>query len=65
MNVVLAEPFCPRRQRELARALAQAGAAVAEAGSMANACVRLRHRDYDALRSVPGTVGRTLHADAS
>ncbi len=32
---------------------------------MASACVRLRHPDYDALRSVLDTVGRTLHVCAS
>ena len=37
----------------------------AEAGYLANACVRLRHPDYGALRSVLGTAGRTPHVCAS
>jgi carbamoylphosphate synthase large subunit len=36
-----------------------------EAGYMANAYVRLRHPDYDALRGMLDTVGRTLHVYAS
>jgi hypothetical protein len=65
MNVVPAEPFCPRRRREFAWALAQAGATVTAAGYLASACVRLRHPDCNALRSLPGAVGRSLPVDAS
>jgi phosphoribosylaminoimidazole carboxylase (NCAIR synthetase) len=36
-----------------------------EAGYMANAYVRMRHPDYDALRAMLDTVGRTLHVHAS
>jgi hypothetical protein len=36
-----------------------------EAGYLANACVRMRHPDYDVLRSMLGTGGRTLHVCAS
>jgi formate-dependent phosphoribosylglycinamide formyltransferase (GAR transformylase) len=36
-----------------------------EAGYMANAYVRLRHPDYDALREMLDNVGRTLHVYAS
>jgi len=36
-----------------------------EAGYMANAYVRLRHPDYDALRGMLDNVGRTLHVYAS
>jgi formate-dependent phosphoribosylglycinamide formyltransferase (GAR transformylase) len=36
-----------------------------EAGYMANAYVRMRHPDYDALRGMLDAVGRTLHAYAS
>ena len=36
-----------------------------EAGYMANAYVRMRHPDYDALRAMLDTVGRTLHVYAS
>jgi carbamoylphosphate synthase large subunit len=36
-----------------------------EAGYMANAYVRMRHPDYDVLRSMLDTVGRTLHVYAS
>ena len=35
------------------------------AGYMANAYVRMRHPDYDTLRGMLDTVGRTLHAHAS
>ena len=35
------------------------------AGYMANAYVRMRHPDYDALRGMLDTVGRTLHVYAS
>jgi formate-dependent phosphoribosylglycinamide formyltransferase (GAR transformylase) len=35
-----------------------------EAGYMANAYVRMRHPDYDALRGMLDTVGRTLHVYA-
>ncbi len=35
-----------------------------EAGYMANAYVRLRHPDYDRLREMLDTVGRTLHVHA-
>jgi hypothetical protein len=35
------------------------------AGYMANAYVRMRHPDYDALRDMLDTVGRTLHVYAS
>ncbi len=36
-----------------------------EAGYMANAYVRMRHPDYEALRGMLDTVGRTLHVYAS
>jgi carbamoylphosphate synthase large subunit len=36
-----------------------------EAGYMANAYVRMRHPDYDALHAMLDTVGRTLHVHAS
>jgi carbamoylphosphate synthase large subunit len=36
-----------------------------EAGYMANAYVRMRHRDYDTLRGMLDDVGRTLHVYAS
>ncbi len=36
-----------------------------EAGYMANAYVRMRHPDYDVLRGMLDTVGRTLHVYAS
>jgi carbamoylphosphate synthase large subunit len=36
-----------------------------EAGYMANAYVRMRHPDYDALRAMLDAVGRTLHVYAS
>jgi len=36
-----------------------------EAGYMANAYVRMRHPDYDVLRAMLDTVGRTLHVYAS
>jgi len=36
-----------------------------EAGYMANAYVRMRHPDYDALRGMLDDVGRTLHVHAS
>jgi carbamoylphosphate synthase large subunit len=36
-----------------------------EAGYMANAYVRMRHPDYDALRTMLDAVGRTLHVYAS
>jgi phosphoribosylaminoimidazole carboxylase (NCAIR synthetase) len=36
-----------------------------EAGYMANAYVRMRHPDYDALRTMLDAVGRTLHVHAS
>ncbi|HEV2451378.1 MAG TPA: hypothetical protein VGS62_05585 [Streptosporangiaceae bacterium] len=36
-----------------------------EAGYMANAYVRMRHPDYDALREMLDAVGRTLHVHAS
>jgi carbamoylphosphate synthase large subunit len=36
-----------------------------EAGYMANAYVRMRHPDYDALRGMLETVGQTLHVYAS
>jgi carbamoylphosphate synthase large subunit len=36
-----------------------------EAGYMANAYVRMRHPDYDALRGMLDAVGRTLHVYAS
>jgi formate-dependent phosphoribosylglycinamide formyltransferase (GAR transformylase) len=36
-----------------------------EAGYMANAYVRMRHPDYDALRGMLDNVGRTLHVYAS
>jgi formate-dependent phosphoribosylglycinamide formyltransferase (GAR transformylase) len=36
-----------------------------EAGYMANAYVRMRHPDYDALRGMLDEVGRTLHVHAS
>jgi formate-dependent phosphoribosylglycinamide formyltransferase (GAR transformylase) len=36
-----------------------------EAGYMANAYVRMRHPDYDALRGMLDTVGRTLHVYAN
>jgi formate-dependent phosphoribosylglycinamide formyltransferase (GAR transformylase) len=36
-----------------------------EAGYMANAYVRMRHPDYDVLRDMLDTVGRTLHVYAS
>jgi carbamoylphosphate synthase large subunit len=36
-----------------------------EAGYMANAYVRMRHPDYDALRGMLDAVGQTLHAYAS
>jgi formate-dependent phosphoribosylglycinamide formyltransferase (GAR transformylase) len=36
-----------------------------EAGYMANAYVRMRHSDYDALRGMLDEVGRTLHVYAS
>jgi formate-dependent phosphoribosylglycinamide formyltransferase (GAR transformylase) len=36
-----------------------------EAGYMANAYVRMRHPDYDALHDMLDTVGRTLHVYAS
>ncbi len=107
MNVVFVEPFFPANQRQFARALAEAGAAVigigeygldalddqlkgwlyhyervpsvidaslpppgtptqaVEAGYMANAYVRMRHPDYDALRGMLDAVGRTLHVHAS
>jgi len=35
------------------------------AGYMANAYVRMRHPDYDTLRGMLDTVGRTLHVHAS
>jgi formate-dependent phosphoribosylglycinamide formyltransferase (GAR transformylase) len=35
------------------------------AGYMANAYVRIRHPDYDTLRAMLDTVGRTLHVHAS
>jgi hypothetical protein len=35
------------------------------AGYMANAYVRMRHPDYDALRSMLDTVGRTLKVHAA
>ena len=36
-----------------------------EAGYMANAYVRMRHPDYDTLRSMLDAVGSTLHVHAS
>ena len=36
-----------------------------EAGYMANAYVRMRHPDYDALHAMLDSVGRTLHVHAS
>jgi phosphoribosylaminoimidazole carboxylase (NCAIR synthetase) len=36
-----------------------------EAGYMANAYVRMRHPDYDALRGMLDAVGRTLHVHAT
>jgi carbamoylphosphate synthase large subunit len=36
-----------------------------EAGYMANAYVRMRHPDYDALRAMLDDVGRTLHVHAA
>jgi hypothetical protein len=36
-----------------------------EAGYMANAYVRMRHPDYDALRAMLDAVGRALHVYAS
>jgi len=36
-----------------------------EAGYMANAYVRMRHPDYDALRAMLDAVGRMLHVYAS
>jgi len=36
-----------------------------EAGYMANAYVRMRHPDYDALRAMLDAVGRRLHVYAS
>lgn len=36
-----------------------------EAGYMANAYVRMRHHDYDALRGMLDAVGRTLHVHAA
>ena len=36
-----------------------------EAGYMANAYLRMRHPDYDALRGMLDAVGRTLHVHAS
>jgi len=36
-----------------------------EAGYMANAYVRMRHPDYDTLRGMLDTVGRTLHVYAN
>lgn len=36
-----------------------------EAGFMANAWVRLKHPDYDALRGMLDEVGRTVHVHAS
>jgi carbamoylphosphate synthase large subunit len=36
-----------------------------EAGYMANAYVRMRHPDYDTLRGMLDTVGRTLHVHAA
>ena len=36
-----------------------------EAGYMANAYVRMRHPDYDALRGMLDAVGRTLRVHAS
>jgi hypothetical protein len=36
-----------------------------EAGYMANAYVRMRHPDYDALHTMLDAVGRTLHVCAS
>ena len=36
-----------------------------EAGYMANAYVRMRHPDYDALRGMLDAVGRTLHVHAA
>ena len=36
-----------------------------EAGYMANAYVRMRHPDYDALQAMLDAVGRTLHVHAS
>jgi hypothetical protein len=36
-----------------------------EAGYMANAYVRMKHPDYDALRGMLDDVGRTLHVYAS
>jgi hypothetical protein len=35
------------------------------AGYMANAYVRMRHPDYDEVRSMLDAVGRTLHVHAS
>jgi len=36
-----------------------------EAGYMANAYVRMRHPDYDALRGMLDDVARTLHVHAA
>ena len=36
-----------------------------EAGYMANAYVRMRHPNYDALRGMLDDVGRTLHVHAT
>ena len=36
-----------------------------EAGYMANAYVRMRHPDYDALRGMLDDVGRTIHVHAA
>ena len=36
-----------------------------EGGYMANAYVRMRHPDYDVLRSMLDDVGRTVHVHAS
>jgi len=36
-----------------------------EAGYMANAWMRLRHEDYDALRGILDDVGRTLRVRAA
>jgi formate-dependent phosphoribosylglycinamide formyltransferase (GAR transformylase) len=41
------------------------GTQAVEAGYMANAYVRMRHPDYDALRAMLDAVGRTLHVYAS
>lgn len=67
MNIILIEPCFPDNQQEFVRALQAAGASTqaVEGGYMANAWMRLRHPDYDALRHIMNTIGETVKVHAA